>query len=166
MPNYNVPAYVAATVRALTADTCHTEWPYKTRRGRMSRPAVWHPVEKKMVMTVYMAFEVLHGRPPTQQLNHTCHNAQCWNPHHVYDGTQLENMRDMIVAGRGDPFVRGHRRTTGENNVHVKLTEQDVLAIRAAWTGDYRQYRTLADVYGVHHSTIGNIILRKTWKHI
>lgn len=41
------------------------------------------------------------GRDPgSRQANHTCHNKMCVNPKHLYVGTQKDNIRDMINAGR------------------------------------------------------------------
>ena len=37
---------------------------------------------------------------PGQQANHKCHNSMCVNPRHMYIGTQQDNIRDMIKAGR------------------------------------------------------------------
>lgn len=37
----------------------------------------------------------------TVQINHKpiCFNANCWNPDHIYIGTQTENMVDMVNRG-------------------------------------------------------------------
>lgn len=33
------------------------------------------------------------------QVNHYCSNQNCWNPEHIYIGTQAENMQDKIKDG-------------------------------------------------------------------
>ena len=78
---------------------------------------------------------------------HSCDNRLCCNPNHLRTGTQQENMRDMTSRGRQSR----------------KLTEQDVLEIRAI-TGMYQ--KDIADRYGVHQTLISLIMNRKTWQHI
>lgn len=52
----------------------------------------------------------------------------------------------------------------GETNHFSKLTEQQVLAIRAK--GKYDTWRKMAIDYGMSDTAIVEIIKRKTWKHI
>ena len=78
---------------------------------------------------------------------HSCDNKLCCNPNHLRTGTHQENMDDMTSKGR-------QRR---------KLTEQDVLEIRAI-TGITQ--RAIADHYGVSEALIGYIRRRKIWQHI
>lgn len=35
------------------------------------------------------------------QINHKpiCPNRNCWNPDHIYEGTQFENIQDSLIAG-------------------------------------------------------------------
>jgi len=37
---------------------------------------------------------------PTRQINHTCDNPACCDVSHLYEGTQQENIQDMIRRGR------------------------------------------------------------------
>jgi hypothetical protein len=67
-------------------------------------------------------------------------------------------MRDMVEAGRWTP--REPRR--GELDGNAKLTEADVLAIRASSDSG----PVLARRFGVSRTTISEIRLRKTWQHI
>jgi hypothetical protein len=41
-----------------------------------------------------LAYEEFIG-PITNQINHKCSNPNCFNPEHLYDGTQSDNMIDM-----------------------------------------------------------------------
>lgn len=51
------------------------------------------------------------------QVNHKCKNRDCWNPEHLYIGTQLENVQDMR-----DPehFNCGHLRTKDNSLLKIK----------------------------------------------
>ena len=85
---------------------------------------------------------------------HSCDNPLCCNPDHLRTGTQQENMRDMRSRGRS---------ARGTKNVKAKLTEQDVLDIRAI---SGMSQKDIADRYGVHQTLISLIMNRKTWQHI
>ena len=70
-----------------------------------------------------VAYELTYGPiPPGKNVLHDCDNPPCCNPKHLSLGTQLENM-----AGAAD---RG-RTARGEKHSRAKLTEQEVLQIRA-----------------------------------
>lgn len=84
---------------------------------------------------------------------HKCDNPLCVRPDHLYAGTPKQNMRDAIERGR---------LQVGENHYAAKLTEKDVLEIRAC-------EGTLASIgerYGVNPSNVGMIRAGKTWKHL
>lgn len=58
------------------------------------------------------ALEKKLGRPirPGYQANHTCDVKLCINPEHLYEGTQLQNVADMIARGRGAGQKKTHCR--------------------------------------------------------
>ena len=39
--------------------------------------------------------------PEGKQINHTCDIKPCCNPNHLYLGTQVDNIKDRVVRGRG-----------------------------------------------------------------
>ena len=48
------------------------------------------------------AYEIWVGPiPDGKSVLHRCDNPACCNPAHLFIGTQLDNMRDMIAKGRG-----------------------------------------------------------------
>lgn len=51
---------------------------------------------------------ILHGRPCPDDLVvcHRCDNRRCVNPDHLFVGTQLENVWDMMAKGRHSPPPR------------------------------------------------------------
>lgn len=54
----------------------------------------------------------------------------------------------------------------GEQNGRAKLTDDDVIAIRAILRFGHGEARALAAKYGVHRSTLLAIRRRLTWKHL
>jgi hypothetical protein len=95
--------------------------------------------------------------PAGAQLNHRCHNRACVNPAHIYIGTQAQNMRDMVDAGRSVG-----RKRKGEENQASKLKENDVRVIRASQLSCV----AIARAFDVSPSLISAIRLNKIWKHV
>ena len=96
-----------------------------------------------------------HGPPPTpvHEAAHSCGNGHlgCVHPMHVSWKTPKENQADKIIHGTSN---RGNR------SARTKLTQADVLAIRAA---EGTPHRLLAIEYGVAESTISCVIRRHKW---
>lgn len=98
---------------------------------------------------------------------HRCDNPPCFNPNHLFLGTQADNMADMDAKGRRH---KGPVDTTnlhrGEQASWAKLTEAQVREIRARYVPRKVTQDYLASEYGVSRRTIGMIIDRVNWKHI
>jgi hypothetical protein len=90
---------------------------------------------------------------------HHCDNPPCLNPFHLYLGSIKDNARDMSARGRQN----GPRN---ESHHWSKLSNSQVLEIRAAWTNDCGMIPQLARDYGVSTMTIFRIVTRETWKHV
>lgn len=90
--------------------------------GRMSYQDQVHRVHR-------LAAHLWHGLDlddSTTKVCHHCDNPPCFNPEHLYLGTQKTNVRDMIDRGRNYPgpdrwthCTRGHELTP-DNTVGVK----------------------------------------------
>lgn len=82
---------------------------------------------------------------------HTCDNRPCWSPDHLFQGTHVENIRDMRQKGRGvNP-----PRVAGERNHKAHLSDLQVAEIRSIATANGgREQRALAAAYGCSQSTI------------
>lgn len=89
---------------------------------------------------------------------HRCDNPSCVNPAHLWLGTQLENVADMVRKGRA-------QRVSGEQRPCARLTEADVHAIRTSERYKYSA-SMLARHYGVGRTTIRHVIAGTTWKHL
>lgn len=89
---------------------------------------------------------------------HKCDNRSCVNPNHLFLGTQLDNMRDMVNKGRG----KDHN---GENNPKAKLKEKDVLEIYRLHNSGTSSYK-IAKIYNVTQTAISYIVKGKSWKNL
>jgi hypothetical protein len=121
---------------------------------------VYIPHTGKTTRAHRVAFYLVHGRWPMPQGRHTCDVRACFNPHHIVEGTQADNSRDMVERHRQGPMIR-----TGETNPFAKLTDDIVRRIRADHT-DGLGYRKLAKKYKFGRTTIQGIILNRSWKHV
>jgi hypothetical protein len=64
--------------------------------------------ENRTSTTVHRKYwELVKGKiPEGMQVNHRCDNRICINPDHMFLGTQLDNMRDMIKKRRDNFYGR------------------------------------------------------------
>jgi uncharacterized UBP type Zn finger protein len=102
-------------------------------------------------------YSILVKDPGCLNVCHTCDNPLCINPHHMFLGTQADNVRDMVRKGR-------RARTTGENNPKSKLTNDQVYKIRELVTGKNDQQ--IADLFNVSKTTICAIRNNKIWTEL
>jgi len=104
---------------------------------------------------------ILHNGPIPEKMFvcHHCDNPLCVRPDHLFLGTPAANNHDMAMKGRYDKV----KRPKGERHGRSKLTDADVLSIRAAYDVPVVTITTLGEEYGVSAQTIYRIILGNTW---
>ena len=95
--------------------------------------------------------------PPEIQTRHLCNVPACVNPEHLTFGSNADNVRDKVEAGR---------QPKGVDHGRAKLTEDQVLEIRSRYAAGGVAYRSLGRDYGVDGSVIGRIVQRKLWSHL
>ena len=124
---------------------------FKWRRG--DRDYVTQPAHR-------VAF-TLAVRPlePGELVLHKCDNPRCVRPDHLEAGNQSKNISDCYARGRG--VVR-----PGSLSPMAKLTESQVIEMRAAYSGKRGEIADLAKKYGVSQATASEIIHRKLWRHV
>jgi hypothetical protein len=88
---------------------------------------------------------------------HTCDNPPCCNPAHLIAGTMKDNMEDRNNK---------ERQAKGIDLKHSKLTEEQIVEIRALWASGTMTQTDIGFDYGVHQGTISYLVNNKTWKHI
>lgn len=133
-------------------------WPYNLNRlgyGRLQ-------IDGRRYMVHRLACEAWHGVCPFPKgeaahgKDRRCDSTACWNGAHLTWQPHDENMETKFRDGTV------HR---GEQIVQAKLTETDVLDIRARRAAGVSRLQLAAE-YGVHVEHIGVICKRKVWKHI
>jgi len=98
-----------------------------------------------------LSWELFKGEVPESTcVLHTCDNASCVNPEHLFLGSHLDNERDKLKKGRG----------VGERlNEKLVLEIKKKLVMRVPST-------VLAKEYNVSMTTIHSIKHGRTWKDI
>ena len=95
-----------------------------------------------------------HGPcPKGMEVRHKDGSKTNNKPENLAYATHQDNMADMLAHGT----IR-----RGEEVNFAVLSAQEVLAIRS----DYRTQKEIAFSYGVTHSNISAIKLRKSWRHV
>jgi len=115
-----------------------------------------------------MAWHITHGRVPIHNeedylcVCHRCDVRSCCNPAHLFIGTNMDNVRDMVSKGRQQ---HGNRRGKSSNivNGNAKLTPIQAIEIRAIYSqGDFTQ-REIAAKFNVTQACISLITSGRSW---
>ena len=153
-----------AKVPKLPPDSC---WEWLGMRCLQTKHAYGTlKVNNRRRLAHRLMWELTHGPIPTGlAVCHTCDNPPCVNPDHLFLGTNMDNIEDMMRKGRGagQQGTRYQPDVSGTNNGRAKLSEDDIRTIRLAY---HMNYNELAEHYDVSPSTIGRIVKGDTWKHI
>ncbi len=136
-------------------DAC---WPWTGGTVRGGYGAL--KVNGRKRMATHLVYELDRGHPPEKPwVLHTCDNPPCVNPRHLWSGTQLDNVRDMVSKGRA-------RAPRGEDHSMAQLTTGQVIELRTRYTRGGITHRKLAVEYGVATAVVSRIIRRETWRHV
>ena len=105
-------------------------------------------------------WSVIHQReiPSGYQICHTCDNPSCYNPAHLWLGTNADNQRDMDRKGRRKLSV-----VAGDQHGMAKLTSQDVDDIFSMRQEGMLQSE-IAKKKGIHQAHVSDILNGKVWK--
>ncbi len=116
-------------------------------------------IQGKVVRASRMAWSIANGKPFPELLDacHTCDNACCCNPAHIWPDTHQANMDDMNAK---------QRHPHGETHGGSKISEQDVRDIRAACVDGTQTYEQIGAKYQLSKWQVSNIHRRLQWGHV
>jgi hypothetical protein len=146
--------YLKRSIANHKSDDCLL-WPFS--KSYRDYGGVWY--EGRSVPVHRLAFFFTHGHWPTPNGLHTCDNPPCFNPRHIIEGTQADNLADMRRKGR-DRTLRGEQRPSS------KTDNATVLKIRAEYIPRKVTAKYLAEKYNLALRNVVGILGRQTWKHI
>jgi DNA-binding XRE family transcriptional regulator len=114
------------------------------------------------IKKLYVHREMMRAFKPTDdpKLTHVCfkdHDIYNLNLDNLYWTTQTKRMRRRYREG-------GYAK--GEAHHCAKLTDADVIKMREMWETEEYTQQFIADRFGIHPSTLNNIIKKRYWSHI
>ncbi len=86
---------------------------------------------------------------------HHCDKPLCFNPDHLFLGTQGDNIADKVAK---------QRQARGERQGNARLTREQAEEIRALYVRGKVSQRALGEQFGVHLGTIHQVVTEKTWR--
>lgn len=90
---------------------------------------------------------------------HRCDNPQCVRPEHLFAGTYAENMQDMHQKER-------NRQPKGEEHGCAKLSDAQVVELRAKLTGRKGEITEMAKGIGITRKHLGQVLRGNSWRHL
>ncbi len=160
----------------LPQDTTAPRYPNGRLRYRTVVVSGRYIAEHRLVM------ESILGRPleSSEHVHHRNGNPRDNRPENLTMLSQAEHNREhnhlqhwwaahpeRVLRGDASPKrTRPETVARGERAGGAKLTEAQVLAIRAEYQPGRGVWKRLARKYGVSDVMIRNIVLRKSWQHI
>jgi hypothetical protein len=103
----------------------------------------------KLQLAHRVAWFLKRGIWPQLHVLHHCDNPACVNVAHLFEGTDADNIDDMLRKGRA----------------RTKLDEAAVLAIRGEIAAGH-SHRAIAARFGVSQSMVSAIGRRESWRHL
>lgn len=102
---------------------------------------------------------LLLGKLPPEERRrfacHTCDNRRCVNTEHLYEGDFAANAKDRS---------RSPLSLKGSGNGHAKLTEGDVILLRAL--AEVAPTRYLSQFFSITTGSVRKVVRGKTWSHV
>lgn len=86
--------------------------------------------------------------PSGMNILHHCDNPACVNHHHLYCGTQSDNMIDKVVRGR----------SAGYDHSHLRISSEKIKLIEKLHKIDKLSTRKIAKIVSIHSSTVWNYV--------
>lgn len=106
--------------------------------------------------------------PDGMNVLHRCDTRCCINPDHLFLGSQMDNIHDMMRKGRenmkssrrGNPLRKNLRK--GESHGMAKITAENVKEIRLRYAAGEQQ-KALGAEFGIKQAQVSRIVLNQSW---
>lgn len=113
-----------------------------------------------------LSYELFRGPIPDGMfVCHRCDTPACVNPAHLFLGTNMDNVRDMLAKGRHFTKTKPEAIRRGAAINGSKLTEETVRDIRNL-AGIGVPTKDLAATYGMSRASVRRVVTRESWSHV
>lgn len=96
-------------------------WIWKGNKNKDGYGVIY--LKGKMYLAHRVSLFFFKQLQPKNLVLHKCDNPSCVNPNHLFEGTQLENIKDMVNKNR-------QTRPIGEKNPNCKLSFEVIKEIK------------------------------------
>lgn len=134
-------------------------WPWIGGMGSWGYGSFW--LEGRNWNASRAAYKLLVRDPGAFTVCHRCDNPPCCNPHHLFLGTQGDNVRDCNQKGRGN----GQFESGTHPRHNAKLNATKVAQAKALYASGVKQTE-IARRLGVNSSTISRAVRGERWGHV
>lgn len=145
---YDLTAVQRVEFDVQTRDRSTGCWEWDQHRTRAGYGRV--EVGRRSKMAHRLAFSHEAEIPEGMCVLHRCDNPPCYNPDHLFLGTNADNTLDMVTKGR-------HGK--------AKLTADKVREIRRLYAEGYRQ-DAIAGWFDVNPPAISKVLSGSNWSHV
>jgi len=129
---------------------CCTEWPFRCNPKGYGTIMV----KGKFWLVHRLAYTQVCGDiPPELLVCHRCDNRKCFNPSHLFLGTDLDNCRDRVAKGRSVIL-------TGFDHPRSSVTHDDIIKVLQH---ESPSIRLVASETGIDPNIVKNILYGKSW---
>lgn len=134
-------------------------WEWTASRNGGGYGLFWNKSRRTMDVAHRVSYEMNVGTLPKDTamgavgtlVCHRCDNPPCVNPAHLFIGSQADNMHDRKTKGRN----ADHR---GTRNPKCKLSDDQVAALRASFTGKHGDKMRIAREYGISSGYVSKLL--------
>jgi len=136
-------------------DAC---WPWTRATVTGGYGYVYDRDFKRPRQATRVLYKSLYGEiPEGLDVCHKCDNPNCCNPKHLFLGTRLDNVRDMIAKGRKHILKP-------EECYRTKLTREQVAEIRSLEAQGDLSNKEIGERFGISTAQVSRISRFKRWK--